>query len=307
MIEEDRMPESDVVSTRKPTLVSVIIPVFNGMPLLDIQLEGLAAQDYAGPVEVIISDNGSTDGLVEHLEHHPLREQLRLRRVDSSDQPGAPHARNIGAQNAEGDFLAFTDQDDRVHPTWLSALVEAAAEFDAVGGPIETTSLNSPEVARWRPSPPPTERFDSHYMFWAHGNNISMWRTTFDKVGGFDEAMRSGDDLDISWSIQEAGMTLGHAPRAMVAYRLRLTLREALRQAIAYGRTQVDVYVKHAPHGCPRYPLRATMTTLAVALLCNPSFVFVRRWVPTGLWALHTGLLLGRIAGCVHHRTLAYL
>lgn len=291
----------------RPDVVSVIIPIFNGLSLLDVQLEGLAAQDYTEPFEVIISDNGSTDRLREHIEGHSLREWLSLRYVDSSDRVGAPYARNAGAAAAVGDFLAFTDQDDRVHPTWLSALVEAAAEYDAVGGPIETVSLNSPEVARWRPSPPPEERFDSHYRFWAHGNNISMWRATFEKVGGFDEAMLAGDDIDISWTIQEYGMTLGHAPRAMVAYRLRPTLWEAWRQAVEYGRTQVDVYLKHSAFGCPPVPLRATLTTVAVALFCNPAFVFMRKWVPPGLWALHAGLLVGRIRGSIHHRTLAYL
>ncbi|WP_372477441.1 glycosyltransferase [Nocardia australiensis] len=301
------MPGSEIVPVRKPNLVSVIIPVFNALPFLDVQLEGLAAQDYAGPFEVIISDNGSTDGLVGHLEGHPLGERLRLRRIDSSDRAGAPHARNAGAEAADGDFLAFSDQDDRAHPSWLSALVEAAADYDAVGGPIETVSLNSPKVARWRPSPPPEARFASHYLFWAHGNNIGMWRTTFEKVGGFDEAMLCGDDIDISWTIQEAGMTLGHAPRAMVAYRLRPTLRQAWHQSVGYGRTQVEVYLKHSPNGCPPYPLRATLITVAVALFCNPAFVFVRRWVPSGLWALHAGVLAGRIQGSIRHRTLAYL
>ncbi|MFE2961067.1 glycosyltransferase [Nocardia tengchongensis] len=301
------MSEAESVPDRKPTLVSVIIPVFNGLPVLDVQLEGLAAQDYTGPFEVIISDNGSSDGLAEHLETHPLREVLRMRRIDSSDGKGAPHARNAGAAAAAGDFLTFTDQDDRVHSTWLSALVDAARTYDAVGGPIETVSLNSPKVARWRPSPPPDQRFDSHYLFWAHGNNMGMWRTTFDAVGGFDEAMLDGDDLDISWSIQEAGMTLGHAPEAGVAYRLRPSLRQAWRQADGYGRTQIEIFRKHAPRGCPRFPRRATLTSLAVLVFCNPAFFFVRPWVPTGLWALHGGLLVGRVRASLRHRTLAYL
>ncbi|RJO71053.1 glycosyltransferase [Nocardia panacis] len=288
-------------------MVSVVIPVYNGLPLLDVQLEGLAAQDYQDSFEVIISDNGSTDGLRQHLANHPLREKLCLRHIDASDAKGAPHARNAGAAAADGDFLAFTDQDDRVYPGWLRGLVEAAAEFDAVGGPIEVHSLNSPKVAKWRPCPAPDQRFPSHYRYFAHGNNMAMWRTTFEKVGGFDENMLAGDDLDISWMIEEAGLTLGHTPEAMVAYRLRTTLPEALRQAIGYGRTQVDVYAKHRPNGCPPYPKRATLITLAATVFCNPLFFFVRPWVPTGLWALHAGILIGRIQGSIRLRTMDYL
>ncbi|MDI6628290.1 MAG: glycosyltransferase [Rhodococcus sp. (in: high G+C Gram-positive bacteria)] len=50
------------------SLVSIVLPVYNGLPDLDEQLEAIAGQDYTGDVELIISDNGSTDGLRAHLE-----------------------------------------------------------------------------------------------------------------------------------------------------------------------------------------------------------------------------------------------
>ncbi|CAM4509942.1 glycosyltransferase [Nocardia ninae] len=288
----------------RPMLVSVVIPVFNGLPDLGEQLEGLAEQDYSGPFEVIISDNGSTDGLRAYLDRHPLTDRLRLRHIDSSASPGGPYARNAGTAAATGDFIAYTDQDDRVHAGWLSALVHAAADYDAVGGPIETETLNSSEVAAWRPTPEPEQRFTTQYLPFAHGNNIGMWRKTFDKLGGYDETMLGGgDDVDISWRIQQAGLTLGHAPEAMVAYRLRTTLRATWRQAVGYGRTSTEVYVKHRPLGCRRLPLSMTWLALLIVLRHNPLIPLTRTRIPTGLWVLHAGVLVGRIRASVRHRT----
>ncbi|MCE5292603.1 MAG: glycosyltransferase family 2 protein [Nocardiaceae bacterium] len=54
------------------------------------------------PAEVIISDNGSTDGLPDHIANHPLREKLSMKWVDSSQLKGSAYARNVGAKNATG-------------------------------------------------------------------------------------------------------------------------------------------------------------------------------------------------------------
>lgn len=284
--------------------VSIIIPVFNGLPELDEQLAGLAEQDYTGRYEVLISDNGSSDGLREHLEGHPLTAALRLRYIDSSARLGAPYARNHAASFAEGDFLAFVDQDDRVHPGWLSALIRTAADYDAVSGAIEVESLNSPEVARWRPVPAPEDGFPTHYLPYAHGNNTGYWRAAFEKIGGYDEELIiAGDDVDISWRLQQAGLRLGHAPDALVAYRLRTTYRATWRQAYAYGYGATQVYVKHRPLGAPRLSWRDTLTSVTVVVLHNPWIRLTRNRIDRGLWTLHAGVLIGRMRASLRYRT----
>ncbi|GAA5072570.1 glycosyltransferase [Nocardia iowensis] len=287
---------------RTPELVSVIIPVYNGLPDLDVQLAGLAEQDYQGPFEVIISDNEPSATLRAHIDSHPLADRLRLRYLDSSDRPGGPYARNNGAAAASGDFLVFTDQDDRAHPGWLSALVRAAADYDAVGGALENTTLNSPEVATWRPVPPPEIGFPTHYLPFAHGNNAGYWRAAFEKIGGFDESLDPGEDMDISWRVQQAGLTLGHVPDAMMAYRLRSTHQAVWKQAVVYGHAATNVFVKHAPLGCPRPPLSETWTRFAIVVRHNPWIRLTRNRIPRGQWLLHTGVLVGRIQASFRHR-----
>nr|WP_296773731.1 glycosyltransferase [Rhodococcus sp. (in: high G+C Gram-positive bacteria)] len=281
------------------SLVSVIIPVHNGRPHLDVQLDALAAQDYSGEFEVIVSDNGSTDGTRESLSHKAYAFPLRW--VDASATRGVSHARNVGIDGARGEFLALTDHDDAVHPCWLTALTREAENFDAVGGSIEVHTLNSSTVALWRTVPRPEQRFESFYLPWAHGNNFAFWRRVVDRVGYFDEKLvGGGEDVDYSWRIQQAGMTLGHVPDAVVAYRIRPSLRASFRQGRNYGATACLVTRKHSALGCsdpsPLLQIPAHIATIAyLATVRNPWFP---RWLnppPTGLWAHTVGLHYGAL------------
>src|SRR6185503_17262477 len=108
-----------VSKSRAPELMSVVVPVFNEIQLLPFQLDSLAAQDYGGPWELILSDNGSSDGSGALARKWSDRIP-GLRVVDSSDRQGGNHARNVGAAQARGDFLVFCDADDVTTPGWLT-------------------------------------------------------------------------------------------------------------------------------------------------------------------------------------------
>ncbi|WJJ14447.1 glycosyltransferase (plasmid) [Prescottella equi] len=285
-------------------LVSVIIPAFNAVELIDEQLEALAGQDYTGRFEVLVSDNGSTDGLASHLAAHRLASRLDLRRVDSSGRRGCAHARNVALEHSRGDFIAFCDADDRVHPGWLTALASAAAEFDAVGGGVETTSLNSPLVASWRIMPEPEERFGgTTFLPYAIGCNLAAWRYVFDKVGGFDEALvDGGEDVEMSWRIQFAGFTLGHSPDALVAYRCRPTLRGTWRQQRGYGLSSVQLDQIFAAAGKPTPGAKWYLTVVAAIVLLNPLVPQRISGMPRGRWVAQVGFLAGRLRGLARYR-----
>ncbi|WP_415973458.1 glycosyltransferase [Rhodococcus sp. 077-4] len=274
--------------------VSVIVPVYNGLPDLDVQLSALEAQDVDVEFEVIISDNGSTDGLRDHLERR--ESPLDIRWIDSSDVQGTPHARNAGIEAARGDFLAFTDQDDAVYPGWFTALTRAGEKCDAVGGPIEVETLNSPEVASWRAVPEPDERFETTYLPYAHGNNFGMWRRVLEQIGPFDESfLGGGEDADISWRIQQAGLTLGHAPDAMVAYRLRTTMVAAFRQGVGYGKSAWQVTHKHEPNGAEQPSARELLLFAYGLAIRNPLLPKFLTPLPKGMWAMSAGSVHGTV------------
>lgn len=95
--------------------VSVIIPAYNAATTLNRGLEGVFAQTYANVVEVIVVDDGSQDETVALLqEQYPAVKCLR------QQQRGVSAARNRGAAEARGQYLAFLDADDVWHPDKLN-------------------------------------------------------------------------------------------------------------------------------------------------------------------------------------------
>ena len=105
-------------------LFSVIIPTLNRKALLQRTLDTVFRQDHAG-AEVIVVDDGSSDGSLEYLAS--LEPRVRVIRLDRRG-PGA--ARNAGAAAASGDYLAFLDSDDLWFPWTLATFEQIIADYD---------------------------------------------------------------------------------------------------------------------------------------------------------------------------------
>ncbi|WP_440712143.1 glycosyltransferase family 2 protein [Gordonia sp. FQ] len=297
----ERPPEAD---RGLPELVSVVIPVHNGADVIDDQLAALAAQDYDRPFEVLVADNNSTDGLRDHLDGHPLTQRLTLRWVDASGPAGASYARNAGAAAAAGDFLAFCDDDDRVSPRWLTELTAVGRRCSAVGGAVETHSLNGADAQSWRQMLPPEMPYEFlGFLRVSPTCNLGVWKDRFEQVGGFDTAYdRGAEDADFTIRIQLAGGVLGHAPDALVAYRLRDTLRGIWDQSVMCGEGDARLYAEYRGYGLPKRPWYMTADVIAYLLLRNPLLPTAITRVPTGRWLFQAGNLLGRIKGSLRHR-----
>jgi len=295
-VSADRRPQ--------PELVSVVIAVHNGIDLLGDQLDALVAQTYRGAVEVIVADNRSTDGLDDSLRRYPHAGALRLRRVDASERAGAGYARNKGVAESAGDFIAFCDHDDRVHPGWLEHLIALAPEHAAVGGGLETATLNSADVRRWRQLlPPDVPNGFPGFLRWSPTCNLGIWRDAFDGVGGFDLAYaEGGEDADLTFRVQLAGGSLGFAPDALIAYRLRDTLIGLWKQSVMFGEGDARLFAGYHRHGMPRRHWLATVDVIAYAVIRNPLLPSWLTRAPRGAWVFHTGNLVGRIKGSLRHR-----
>src|SRR5436190_9496549 len=91
------------------SLISCIVPVFNGDRYLAETLDSILAQTHR-PIEIIVVDDGSTDGTSAIAAEYG--EKIRYIRQENS---GVASARNLGLQSARGDFIAFLDADDLWH------------------------------------------------------------------------------------------------------------------------------------------------------------------------------------------------
>ncbi|BAU41760.1 Poly-beta-1,6-N-acetyl-D-glucosamine synthase [Leptolyngbya sp. O-77] len=282
--------------------VSVIIPCLNNASTLAIQLEALAAQQYAEPWEVIVADNGSTDATVAIAEQFGDR-LPNLRVLDASRIGGSAHARNMAAAAARGEFLLFCDGDDEVGAGWVAAMVAALEKSDLVGGYMEYWRLNEPWLVRAYGYESGLKLFESGYLKFASGCNLGIRRVVHEAVGGFDETLLRLQDVDYSWRVQQAGFKLSYAPDAIVHFRLRGSIRSVCRRAFKFGYTEPFLYQKHRDRGMPQilswksiaktvalFPVRLIGSLRDRALLCKV--------LMEGCWRG------GELYGCIKHRYL---
>ncbi|MGM0477963.1 MAG: glycosyltransferase family 2 protein [Bacteroidota bacterium] len=109
------------------TLISIIIPVFNRPELITECLESIIAQSYDN-WECIVVDDGSTDETLDVMETYAQKEQQIKVYKRHKEPKGAPSCRNIGMNEASGDYLIFLDSDDLLAPWALSERIQYACK-----------------------------------------------------------------------------------------------------------------------------------------------------------------------------------
>jgi len=276
-------------------VISVVIAVRDGMPWLEEQLTALSAQQCASEWEVVVCDNGSTDSSAEAVRGWESRSGTpgEIRLVDGSARRGPAAARNIGAASARGELLAFCDADDVVQPGWLDAMRRSLLETDVVAGSFEMGSLNG--EPRGIPQPAQTKQLGQIPAGLAA--NLAVRRSAFDQVGGFDEALRVGEDIDLCWRLQLAGFSFSLQPDAVVAKRERSTDKEIFRQGLSHGRSGPRLYKKHRDAGIRR-DFKATIRSWIWLLVKTPRLYdpkLRRRWLRVA------GVRIGRLLGSLEN------
>lgn len=271
---------------RSPRLVSAVVPARNAADTLPQQLSALAAQTYGGSWEVVVVDNGSTDNTVEVALG--FSDSIRgLSVVNASQRKGAGYARNIGARSAAGDLLVFCDADDIVEQDWLSGLVEAATQADAVGSLIDRSALDLPLALG--------------YLRRAPAGSFAVWREVFEALGGFDPKYLAAEDTELSWRIQLSGFKLNPAPTAHMRQQSRTTTAEVARQFFAYGLWHAVLYWEYRDRGVPN-PTKRLARRLGWLVVRLPYLLASQRRRRS--WVRTAADLSGWVVGSCRHRAL---
>jgi GT2 family glycosyltransferase len=222
------------------TIISVVVPSFNRPASLAACLKSLARLRYPREqFEVIVVDDGGNIDLGTIIT--PLQESISIRLV-KQENTGPSGARNNGAANAVGQFIAFTDDDCSPAEDWLTALTLRLQQdpsrmyggytVNALEANIYSTASQllidflygyfnkDPEQARFFTS-----------------NNIALSRSMFESAGGFDTNFRtaSGEDRELCDRWQLLGHKLSFVRAAQVRHRHALNFRSFWKQHFSYG------------------------------------------------------------------------
>jgi len=231
--------------------VSVILPCLNSSRTIGVQLEALATQSWDQSWELIVSDNGSTDGTQDLVKGY--KQKIRnLRIVDSSARRGASYGRNVGAQAATGESLLFCDADDEVAPGWLSSMGEALSQHDVVVCQRERNKLNPDWAVKARGNPPTNNGLRLLPRIWfppylqtAGVGTMGVKRSLHESIGGFDEALLNQEDTDYCIRLQLHGAKLHFVPDAVIHMRYRSSTMGFFNQAYSYSYWDVVLSKKY--------------------------------------------------------------
>ncbi len=189
----------------KQQKISIILLNHNGLHFLQKCIPTILKQTYKN-IEIIVTDNHSTDGSVEYVKKNP-----RITLIQNKDNYGYSKANNIAAQLAKGDFLFFLNNDTELLPTTIQKLIEQSEE---------KTILTAHQIPTWDKKalgssgagmdifgyPYVIDDIKNMKVFYADGAMIFIKRSDFLKLGMFDEALFIfQEDIDLSWRAQIFG------------------------------------------------------------------------------------------------------
>ena len=223
---------------------SVVVPALNAEATLPDLLAALKAQaGVAGPYEIIVVDNGSTDRTADIASSCGvtlLRQPIR----------GPAAARNMGLSHARAEIIACTDSDTIPTRRWLASLLSAFgyAETIQVTGPIlgwQPTTAAERFVSARRVFDP--ERTAAHPIHpFAHGMNVAVRRSAALEIGGWDQTMTSGEDVDFSIRLRKRfGSDIRFIEQALLFHRHPSTDEALWRQARWHGAGYALVHQRH--------------------------------------------------------------
>jgi len=204
-----------------PPAISVVIPTYNRRQILEKCLLALDRQTLSPEAyEVILVDDGSTDGTGEMVESLRVRYTLRYFR---QERRGPAAARNAGVRAASADLIVFIDSDIVVTEGFLEAHLEAHRRPKVIGhGPvIHTDNLEDPTSARYKVT-------DISRAFFATGN-ASIRKEHLFEAGLFDESFveYGWEDLELGIRLRRLGLQAVSVPGAKgYHYKKRLSLSD---------------------------------------------------------------------------------
>ncbi|MCR9196250.1 MAG: glycosyltransferase, partial [Hyphomonas sp.] len=177
--------------------VSVIMPTWNRVDVIDKAIESVLAQVFR-PHELVIVDDGSTDGTLEYLhESYPDLIKNGFMKLVEGPRAGVSHARNLGMEASSGDLIAYLDSDNSWRPDFLFVMVALFESCDelhtAYAGLAGIDAIEDRSFVR-------ASRYDRRRLLDGNFIDLNVFvhrRQLFRQFGGFDTDLKRLVDWDL--------------------------------------------------------------------------------------------------------------
>lgn len=234
-------------------VVSVIIPAHNEEDTMGECLTSLENLNYPyDKLEIILINDGSTDDTKNVIDRH--RRRLNCVYIETSGV-GPSKARNLGLKEASGEYVAFTDADCVVDKGWLNELLKGFIAEDVAGvGGSQNIPGDATEFERKVHFFLVSMHFICEYM--KKGDKIKLVnhvascnamykRDVIEEVGGFDERLWPGEDVDLDYKIRHKWYKVAYNPKAIVAHHRPKNLKSFFNMMKRYGWAQAYLIRKY--------------------------------------------------------------
>ena len=209
--------------------VSVVIPLYNKESYICECIESVLKQTYTN-IEIIVVDDGSTDGSLAVLKEYVYRNSIEIK-IISQKNHGASNARNLGIQNATGEYIQFLDADDKLDENKIQVQMELLrslqypkdvlvfSKWTTLGKPLEEMGQNQKSV--WHNYENPIYILVDFTLnqcclppcVYLIPNNLIK------KVGGWDETLTLNDDGEFFARVINQTSTLRFTDKSLAYYR----------------------------------------------------------------------------------------
>jgi glycosyltransferase involved in cell wall biosynthesis len=241
--------------------ISVIIPVYNQLVQIKELIDSLENQTYPlGDFEVIISDDGSTDGTTQFLESY--KGKLDLKSIIPTQKGSRAKARNNGLEIARGTHILFLDGDLTADKKLLEqhAFAHERHENSVFIGKVEPCHLQRNNILDWyrvsrggqklaKGKPIPARYFAT--------NNASIPKTLISKSGKFNESYTSwgGEDTEMGYKLEKTGATFYYLSEALTFHNHKETLDSYKNKLAVFAKSGFIQLLKNCPeHASQGYP-----------------------------------------------------
>ncbi len=254
----------------KSALVSVIIPTYNLKNTLVECLHSIVTQTYYN-LEIIVVDNGSTDGTAEFIK----RKFPQIKLIRNVKNLGVTGGTNRGIKYAHGDFVWLVDHDNILNRRMLATMIKLAQSDQMIG-------VVTPKIYYW----------ENKKVIWSAGTGVNMItgqnfsregpdrgqydkvekvpiapanflikKEVIDKIGLYDDTyITSYEDADFSYRVRQSGYIIMYTPKAVCYHKFPLLDKETskrrwLSRSYFTARNKIIFMKKNSPY----FPLFATL------------------------------------------------
>lgn len=217
-------------------LLSIIIPTYNRPESLKRCLDSLTELDMSGDVEIIVVDDGSEPPCESLIPAWPADRRCQFLRQENR---GPAAARNHGAENASGRFLAFLDDDCSTPPDWFTTVERSLDERAMIGGTTRNMAAGIFSDASQILVDYLYQRFNhqGERVRFLTSNNMIVPARRFREINGFSElfAKAAAEDRDFCDRWLSTGHEIRHVPEIVVNHYHEMNIFQFIRQHFGYG------------------------------------------------------------------------